>query len=166
MDDFSFLNQTHQRLAAAALTAGDPLVRAHITELAQEAYSRAMAIGRSRRAEIVFDPFSAPGYVVLGAPGEIRIAPSPGLDGIESAWRILLEGAAAGHTLHVADLLAEVGSRPANALRNQLAKAAAWLELRSPHLARAIRSPCITISTDGGIRHEPASGLIVHLRAF
>lgn len=165
MNDFAFLGQVHQALARAAEASADLAHRTHLQQLAAEAYLRTRACSR-RRAEVVFDLHSAPGFIALGTPGAVEVAPHPGLAGLEYGWQIMLRGVAAGSVLDAESLLEARAARPGNSLRNALQAAAQWLEPRAPQLATAFRRPVIVVSADGRLRHDPTAGPIVHLQAF
>jgi len=148
----------HQLVIAAASAAYEsetsPVRRGYFLDLKREAKLRADRAAFGQPLVFILD---APGYVTIGEQGAERSYPRPDLAGLEHAWIIFINGLAGNSFLHASTILDRPGKQPGNALRNSLAKAAAWIEreCRCAALAAAMRAPSLQVQEDGSIRYNP-----------
>lgn len=120
-----------------------------------------LAAASPHRPPLVFG-LGEPGAVAMGREGDVALFDDPGLSGIRYAWTIMAADPVRRARLRAAGIVRKPVRRPANALRNALAKAADWMERRCPDLAAAVRR--ISVSNDGGLRYNEVVGQRIFLR--
>lgn len=146
----------HNLVAEAAGEAYELTLDQRFNELREEAKKR-VALA-SPAVPLVFAD-GAPGYLAIGPLDSCRIVKNPeGVPGLDLAWRILQAGNIVGDILDARILMPDCEHRPANALRNALARAAEWIEDEGacPDLAALLRKPFLQVSIDGRIRVRTA----------
>jgi len=113
--------------------------------------------------------FPALGFVYVGwKTGIINQYPVPACEtGLLVGWDIFAHGVCANGVLYAQDYVGNQ-KRPAQALRNQLGKAAQWLRdvANIPELAEAFESPAISVRNSGEIVYNPGAHLPLKLKMF
>ncbi|MBU0589455.1 MAG: hypothetical protein KJ852_17945 [Gammaproteobacteria bacterium] len=158
MTEFELFSISHKAIQALYNAEPDSDRREYYGEARSILWGLVKAAERRDGPPQVFET-AMPGYLTMGPEGKAQTYAHPGLDGLDFAWRILSLGVISCSALHACDLVGDA-EYPGNTLRNQLARAAAWVEHNtgSYEIAQAIRG--IKVAKGGRITEVPQIKLV------